>query len=651
MNNLLLTADVQLTAAAESGKPPRVSILAYAGGLIRPPGWGNVITEISGLEIPASVPLLAEHDASLRGVIGGGSPRKDSGKLYVEGTLADTEPSRQIIALHRANVPLSASVGVEPLQFKRLNAGEKIHANGRTHVIPEGGATLVVRGRLREVSIVAIGADPAAAVSIAAKGKSMKTNPVNTEANPGVSRNGMAYDDPALEAAADDRHAVLRNAPPDVVEAAVGHERERVRQVMAVCSGDWGPHARRVDLLRAQAIGGEISLPTLRAELLEIHKAQMPKGPVIRASAYEGGSRESLEACLLIRAGLESVAVKAYGEQTTEGARRIRANSFPDLCAAALMLDGRDVGGMSRQEMIKAGFSGVNLPNILSNVTGRALFEAYRVAPATWRSFAKIMPAADFKPQKGIRGSFVGQLEELPPTGEIKHAVVEEEGVYSWKIATFAKTLKLTRHDVIDDDLGFISETAPSMAKMAIRTLNDLVWKTILANAGNFFSAGNGNLLEAGSALALGSLASAVSALRSQRDSKGNDIDIMPKVLAVPPELEVTARNILNSELVQAAEGDPMGNALRNIAALEVESRLSNTDKFAGASATAWHLFAGPQDAPIIVGFLEGQEAPTVEFFGLDADPDHLGVQWRVYHDFGCALGDYRAAVKATGAA
>ena len=39
------------------------------------------------------------------------------------------------------------------------------------------------------------------------------------------------------------------------------------------------------------------------------------------------------------------------------------------------------------------------------------------------------------------------------------------------------------------------------------------------------------------------------------------------------------------------------------------------------------------------------------EFFGLDADPNVLGVTWRVYWDFGVALGEYRAGVKSKGAA
>jgi hypothetical protein len=51
----------------------------------------------------------------------------------------------------------------------------------------------------------------------------------------------------------------------------------------------------------------------------------------------------------------------------------------------------------------------------------------------------------------------------------------------------------------------------------------------------------------------------------------------------------------------------------------------------------------------MIVAFLQGQQTPTVEFFGLDAEVHKLAVSWRVYFDYGAALSDFRAAYKAKG--
>lgn len=217
---------------------------------------------------------------------------------------------------------------------------------------------------------------------------------------------------------------------------------------------------------------------------------------------------------------------------------------------------------------------------------------------------------------------------------------------------TFGRIFRATREDFINDDLNLFNDVAPSLGRAARRSINDLVWSVIMANGGSFFHADNNNLeTGGGSALSLTSLETAVAAFRSRRDGNGNDLDIMPSVLAVPPELEVTARSLLNSvEINRTGDGSPTGNALQNIATLEVESRLSNTSKFTGASATAWYLFGKPMDAAVIVAFLSGKTTPSVEFFGMNAEVDTLGVAWRVYHDYGCALADPKAAQKADGA-
>ena len=55
--------------------------------------------------------------------------------------------------------------------------------------------------------------------------------------------------------------------------------------------------------------------------------------------------------------------------------------------------------------------------------------------------------------------------------------------------------------------------------------------------------------------------------------------------------------------------------------------------------------------APMVVAFLNGQQTPTVEYFGLDANVERLAAAWRVYHDFGTALCDPRAAVRSKGQA
>jgi hypothetical protein len=182
------------------------------------------------------------------------------------------------------------------------------------------------------------------------------------------------------------------------------------------------------------------------------------------------------------------------------------------------------------------------------------------------------------------------------------------------------------------------------------RTLADLIWVTIMGgeSAGFFHAVNYGNLLSTASNLDAASLADGVSAMRKQRDSQGFNINIVPAVLATPPELEFTARALLNSTLVGRDDGEPTGNPLQGVVpTLVVEPRLSN-DNLSGYDVDAWYLFGPPSSRPVTVGFLRGQQNPTIE---IDPQPFHLlGVQMRVVFDFGVALSDPRAALKGTGA-
>jgi len=73
------TGDVRLAAEGVSvlqarsettDAGPRLEIVAYTGGLMTVPGWGPVAVALDGLDIAGQVPLLADHDARVAGVVG-----------------------------------------------------------------------------------------------------------------------------------------------------------------------------------------------------------------------------------------------------------------------------------------------------------------------------------------------------------------------------------------------------------------------------------------------------------------------------------------------------------------------------------------------------------------------------------------------------
>lgn len=623
------TANEMIIAATEvgieaSGKDarPRINIVAYSGGLMAVPGWGPVAIDLAGLEAGGQVPLLADHNATVGSVVGHGEPAVANGRLLVAGVVSGAgDAARQIVEMSRNGFAFQASVGLAPSEHERVKPNHSVEINGRSLSSPSG-FTLVRKGRLREVSVLPLGADAETSVAIAA------------------SRQG--------------RTNMADIASEDQVRA---DERERLKEIDLTCrpmgERDWGPQQKRVDDLRARAVAGDITVADLRAGVLEVLRASRPVYSGVRRDNAAGHvpRARAIEAAILKRAGFAALAEKALGPACMEAADDLRVAHSLDLCRAALQHEGIDAP-LDREGMVRASLTTHTLTEALGSAVNKVLLDGYRDSPATWRAFAGVRSVPDFKTATAIRPSFTGSLQQLPPGGEFKHGGAEE-ATTQYKVDTYGKIFSIDRRDLINDDLSLFDSVARVMGQAAMRKLSDLTYDTLLSNAGAFFAAGNGNLITgADTNLSTDSLGRAIAAMITQRDAEGNDLDLRPVVLVVPPELQTTARAVLESEFIAAQTNLPTGNSLKNAVGLEVEPRLSNTKKYGNKASTKhWYLFAAPAASPLVVGFLNGQQTPTVEFFGLDQTVNKLAVSWRVYFDFGAALCDPRAAVRSKGEA
>ncbi len=160
----------KIQAAGGNSKAPKVSLVAYSGGIMPIVGYGPIAIDLNGLDLPKQVPLLADHDDSLRGIIGHGQPRVRGGQLLVDGQLATTgEAALQIAELAKSGLQFQASVGVKPTNREHIRAGHAITINNQNIEAGEQGLTVVRAGLLKEISILALAADNLTSVTIAAK--------------------------------------------------------------------------------------------------------------------------------------------------------------------------------------------------------------------------------------------------------------------------------------------------------------------------------------------------------------------------------------------------------------------------------------------------------------------------------------------------
>ncbi len=522
MQDLLITSADIAIVAAEGAKLPRVSILAYSGNLMAVPGYGSLALDLAGMSLGGEIPLLADHQNSIGAIVGQGTPSIRSGQLHVDGNCnTATDAAKQIVELAKSGHKFQASIGASPLESRRIDAGKTIHVNGRS-IKAESSFLLVTKSILREVTICALGCDASTSVSIAAKRKlTMPQQTIEPKIRAFIIEMGGNPDTITPENLIKFEAAYAGVPPPpspltDIRGSArVEHDRQQkitdlTAQAIADNPGRGADFINGLEVLADKAIEANWSWEKYDTELL---RATRPQCHTVYQSRGAGTGPQHLAASLMVKAGYSAAAEKLFGEHVMEQSKQLHHQSLPDLCRAALQMDGRPCP-MTRNEMITAALSTGSMPVALGDSANKVLFVAYKQAPAAWRTFAAVKPAANFKTQKGIRPTFGGDLLELPRGGTVTHGSFNEE-TYEWHVDTFAKRFQIDRRDFIDDDASVFSDVIPGLARASMRTLNKLVATTLLANTGSFFSSGNKNYFEgAGTTLQATQLAVAIQMLR-----------------------------------------------------------------------------------------------------------------------------------------
>mgnify|MGYP001143619008 CR=1 FL=1 len=68
MDDVQVMDDLLLEAAVDMRKLPTVSILAYTGGIMKVPTWGDVVIDLANLDASGGVAILSDHDGYPRSI-------------------------------------------------------------------------------------------------------------------------------------------------------------------------------------------------------------------------------------------------------------------------------------------------------------------------------------------------------------------------------------------------------------------------------------------------------------------------------------------------------------------------------------------------------------------------------------------------------
>lgn len=656
--------------------------------------YSPVIVDLAGLKANRDkIPIFMDHDPTK--IVGQtDSIAIDSSGVrltgIITGEIEGDSVSAGIITHAKNGFEWQASIGASIVRQEFLKAGEKAVVNGREITGPH----LIAReSRLFETSFVALGADSQTSASVAAS-NSLEPSKGGTMFEQWLQAKGFdpaalnetqraswqsVYDAEQARASGNNGngHQVnAENRPTRALEQIVEARRLEDARIDAITAlAEQAIEERPMLLNEINALGQAAmeSKSTVQEFELQLHRLLRK---IVSPAPYAktgSGSREQrrdmpkmVEASICLSGGLKGVD-GFYKAETIEAAEKTfpHGMGLQDLLALAARENGysgysrNDIRGLLRAAFntegrtIRAeGFSTLSLPGILSNVANKFLLQGFNAVESGWQEISSYRNVRDFKTVTGYSLTGAMKYEQIGPGGEIKHGTLSELG-YTIKADTYGKMFAITRQDIINDDLSALTSVPTKLGRGAALKINEVFWSTFLGTVGSFFTSGRGNYISGGtSALSSAALNLATQKFRKQTDPDGNPLGIMPKILVVPPELELTARELMSSMFVNTGGSSttdkvPNTNVWNNLYQVVVSSYLSNTT-ITGNSTTAWYLLADPADLAVIeAAFLNGRTEPVVET--ADADFDVLGIQMRGYHDFGFGLQEYRAGVRSAG--
>lgn len=519
-----------------------------------------------------------------------------------------------------------------------------------------------------EISIVSIPADTTVGVGRSMEGYGAGNGPDaggNTMGDPKENMEARAQEavqetvqeaERAAQANADAGAVKPDAAQSRAVDEILRAERRRVSDITALC-GEFGVDAARY-------IDDGSTLDQVRAAVLEQLRARRPLFTAQVTRDESDKFRAAASDALLLRAGMRV-------DKPAEGARELRGLSLRDLLLEAVERDGgeaaRDARGMRLRgaselfdQLIssRAYFSPTAaFPSILDQTIDKAYTQGYQLAPTTFEIWTQRGTLTDFKrTQAQWRRGDAGELLLVPEGGELKHDVPTDERQGGRELHTYGRQFTMTREAFINDDIGFLTSLPARYALSTKLTLNRQVYQVLAGNptledGHELFGSEHGNLATAG-ALNLANLVAAMEAMTTQRNARGQVIQVRPQYLIVPTGMGAYARMLLGSPTIKTTAlsssatemqaANPVYEALQVVEDPELLAQLGAGGKY------AWFLAANTATVDTIqVDYLNGVDTPTIRRMET---PGQLGFVWDIYMDWGISVLDWRGLYKNPGA-
>ena len=293
-------------------------------------------------------------------------------------------------------------------------------------------------------------------------------------------------------------------------------------------------------------------------------------------------------------------------------------------------VNGQLIAPHQREFLIKEALTTSDFPLLFGDVLDRQVLASYKAVPPVWKAFARQSTVPRISPQVGgYRFAIHGGDQYLAEVGQKGEYLASDrtEERYPISVSKYGRQFDISWEALINDDLGALKDTPNRFSMAAIRTEHRIVTGIYASDVGAH--AANANLYQVGvnaaaTVLSINALEVGVQTMNMFTDEGGEPILATPKYLVVPPALEFTARQILESTVKHVATGVagvpyPTANVIAKQGLQLIVDKYLPIVNTGNDQHTQWYLFSDPGDiAAIEAAHLAGHERPEIAMKASD---------------------------------
>ena len=532
----------------------------------------------------------------------------------------EDEQSETIFQKVQSGTLQGVSVGYSIKRYEVLDEKDSVSSNGRF----KGPDTYVVTDwEPLEISIVSVPAD--ATVGVGRSADEIHTSIDTQEETKSMNGEEILKNEEVKST------PVETGITQEDLQKAMEQERKRTSEITALF--------RDFDVEGAdEAIVMGVSVDEARAMVMDQLRARNKGVSVTMGEAESDKFRAAAQDAVLMAAGIPVA-------DAAPGAQELRGHSMVELARESLQREGLQANFGDNMELARQAINSTStFPAIMANLANKSVMVGFNEAETTYQIWAGKGSNRDFKEAARVALSEAGNLELVPEGGQFQQDFLGEASART-KVATYGKLFSLTRQAIINDDLGLFSKIATKYGSAAKRLVNKMVYAQLTGNVKMqdnvaLFDSKHGNVAGTGEALSVKAIAKAITAMRRQKGITGDaTLNITPKYLVVPSELEMTAYQIVNSTAAVDGVNSGVVNPYKGRFVVVADAELTDPD--------AWYLVAdASQHDTIEVTYLNGVETPRLETRqGFDVD----GIEYKVAFDCGVSALDFRGVFKNAG--